>query len=246
MTVAIVLAGGEGKRSGAAEPKQFVSVLGKPVIAYTLEVLENYAGIDAIEIVHHRDYARRIQEIISDYSISKVKWLVPGGGTFQESAANGVSFLRDKLAEDDIVMLTFAVSPMVTEGILDDAVETCKRYGNAIPTDEMIMCTCVRDADGLGTTQGILRESLGGFNGPWVFKYGIVRSLYERAAKDGILNKIEPHTTSIALHYGIKLYFSKSQTTNIKITRPEDFDMFEGLLLVQERRRRGRKIGDPL
>lgn len=246
MNVAIILAGGVGKRASMGRPKQLVKVLGKPVIAYTLERFEHSRLIDAIEIVCHPDTIDEIGKIVSYYGISKVKWFVTGGETFQQSTLNGVMNLRDKIAKDDIVLLSFAVSPMVTDDIIEDAISVCRERGNAIPTDEMVMCTCIRDEDGLGASKGILRESIGGFNGPWTFKYDFVRNLYERAKFDGILEDLEPHTTSIALHYGNKLYFSKSATTNIKITRPEDFDVFEGLLLVDKRREAGKQREDEL
>ena len=48
MNIALILAGGVGNRFGAKIPKQFVKVLGKPVLAYTLDVFENHPDIDAI------------------------------------------------------------------------------------------------------------------------------------------------------------------------------------------------------
>ena len=47
MVTAIILAGGVGSRVGAGRPKQFVEVLGKPVLAYTIEIFENHSDVDA-------------------------------------------------------------------------------------------------------------------------------------------------------------------------------------------------------
>ena len=246
MNVAVILAGGVGKRAGAGMPKQFVRVLGKPVLAYTLESFQGNANVDEIEVVCHRDHVDEIRAMAKEYGIGKARRFVTGGDTFQMSTMNGVMALKESLADDDVVLLHFAVSPMVTDEIIDDALRVCAKYGNAIATDDMVMCTCIRDSDGLGTTKGILRETIGGFNGPWAFRYAFVRSLYERASSEGVLATIEPHTTSIALHYGHKLYFSKSASTNIKITHPEDFDAFEGMLLVRHRRAQGIKREDPI
>ena len=64
MNVATILAAGQGKRFGADVPKQFVEVLGKPVLAYTLETFQRSPDIDAIQIVCRPEYKDRIIEII--------------------------------------------------------------------------------------------------------------------------------------------------------------------------------------
>ena len=97
MTTAIILAGGVGARLGKGIPKQFVKVLGKPILAYTLEKFQNNKQIDAIEIVSHKDYVEDCQAIVREYGISKVNWYVNGGASYPESSVNGLFFLRDFL-----------------------------------------------------------------------------------------------------------------------------------------------------
>ena len=75
-----------------------------------------------------------------------------------------------------------------------------------------------------------------GLNAPWTFRYDVVYSAYEEALQKNILDDLEPHTTSLLFALGKKIYFSKSATSNIKITRKEDLDLFEGYLLLQQNR----------
>ena len=63
MNTAIILAGGTGTRIGAAVPKQFIEIMGKPILAYTLEVFQRNRNIDAIEIVSHRDWVEEVKRI---------------------------------------------------------------------------------------------------------------------------------------------------------------------------------------
>ena len=63
MNIAIILAGGSGTRIGAKIPKQFIEILGKPILAYTLEIFQNKKNIDAIEIVCHKDWESEIRRI---------------------------------------------------------------------------------------------------------------------------------------------------------------------------------------
>ena len=86
MNIAIILAGGIGSRVGAETPKQFIEVLGKPIIAYTIEKFQNHREIDAIEVVCLDAYKEKCIELCSKYT--KVKWIVSGGKDFQHSVLN--------------------------------------------------------------------------------------------------------------------------------------------------------------
>ena len=235
MNIAIILAGGIGTRVGADIPKQYIKILDKPIMVYTLEKFENNPNIDAIEIVCINGDISYVRNIVEEFGITKVRWYVEGGPTFQDSTMNGIFNLKDKIDDDDIVLIQFAVSPMITDDIIDDSIEVCKKYGNAVAADEMIMCTCIKD-DELSSSKSILRETLIGLNAPWTFKYSVVREAYEEAIEKNILDALEPHTTSLMFALRKKIYFSKSATSNIKITRKEDLDLFEGYLLLLEKR----------
>lgn len=235
MNVAIVLAGGTGSRVGADIPKQFIPVLGKPILAYTLECFQQSDEIDAIEVVCHRDWMAQTKDLVEEYGITKTRWFTEGGDTFQESTLNGVFHLKDQLSPEDIVVVSFGVSPLTTQEIIADSIRVCKIYGNAIAAEDMVLCTCIKD-DELGTTQNILRETLKGFSNPWTFRYGELVRTYEDAMEQGILDTLEPHTTSVYLALGKKLYFSQTNRKNFKITTREDLEIFEGLMLLKQQK----------
>lgn len=235
MNIAMILAGGTGARVGADIPKQFIKVMDKPILAYTLETFQNNSNIDAIEIVIHKDWVEECSELVKNYGISKVKWMVTGGDSFQDSVKNGVFYLNGKIGSEDIVVISFGVSPMTTNDIVNDSIEVCKKYGNAIASEDIVLCTCIKD-DEISTTQNIIRETLKGFSNPWTFKFGELYEAYETASKRGMLEALEPHTTSLYFALGKRLYFSKSASSNIKITTKEDLDIFEGYLLLKQKR----------
>ena len=79
MVTAIILAGGVGSRVGTGRPKQFIEVLGKPVLAYTIEIFQNNPQIDAIEVVCHKKWKEYLMGMIEQYGLSKVKWIADGG-----------------------------------------------------------------------------------------------------------------------------------------------------------------------
>lgn len=235
MNIAIVLAGGNGTRVGAEIPKQFIEVLGKPILAYTLDNFQRDPEIDAIEIVCHKDWINEVGTICNKYKISKLRWITLGGNTFQESTLNGVFNLRDKINAEDIVIISFGVSPFCTPDIINDSIRVAKEHGNAISAEDSPLCTCIKD-DEEGTTQNLIRETIKGFSNPWTFRYRELVEAYEEAIQRGILEMLEPHTTSVYLALGKRLWFSKSSGYNFKITLKEDLDKFEGLLLLKEKR----------
>ncbi len=112
MIVAVILAGGTGTRVGADIPKQFIEVDGKPILAYTIGLFEQNPHIDAIEVVCHKDWTGYVTSMVEKYEFGKVKWIVDGGSTFQDSVLNGVLALKDTLKRDDMVVISFGVSPL--------------------------------------------------------------------------------------------------------------------------------------
>ncbi len=233
MNIAVILAGGTGTRVGADKPKQFIEVQGKPILAYTLDNFQNDPEIDAIEIVCHKDWLDEVRAICDKYSITKLRWLTNGGDTFQESTLKGIMNLKGKISADDIVVISFGVSPFTTSDIINDSIRVAKEHGNAISAEDIVLCTCVKD-DEYSTTQNLIRETIKGFSNPWTFRFGELVEAYEEVQKQGILNDLEPHTTSVYLALGKRLWFSKSSGYNFKTTLKEDVDKFEGLLLLKQ------------
>jgi len=235
MNIGIILAGGTGSRVGAGIPKQFINVLGKPILAYTLEIFQNNPNIDAIEVVCHRDWQKEIEKISQKYGITKIKWLCTGGSTFQESTMKGIFNLKGKISPDDIVVISFGVSPLTPQEDIDDSIRVCKLHGNAIASADIDLCTCIKD-DEYSSTQSIIRETLKGFANPWTFKFDELCNAYEEAIRDKVIDKLEPHTTSLYFALGKKIWFSKSTSLQCKITHKGDLDLFEGFLLLKEQR----------
>ena len=92
--IAIILAGGVGRRIGNDLPKQFMIVNDKPIIAHTIMNFQNNEQIDDVLIVCVKEWTKYLKNIIEDYKLTKVKWVVEGGETVHDSTRNGVFYLR--------------------------------------------------------------------------------------------------------------------------------------------------------
>ena len=201
MNIAVILAGGVGSRVGAGMPKQFVKILGKPVIVYTIEAFQKHEDIDAIEVVCVKSHIDYMKELVDTYGLSKVKWITEGGADFQGSVLNGINNLQDKCSEDDIVLVHFGASPFVEGDIIADAVRVCKIKGNAISTTPFYLLSGVKDDDEK-TTKWIDRDTIACMNSPHAFRYGYIRDIYKRAVETGVIKEVEPHTTTLMYKMG--------------------------------------------
>ena len=232
MNYVILIAGGVGNRLGAGLPKQFVDVLGKPVIAYTLEQFQNHPEIDAIELVCVDGFQPILQQIVGDYHITKVIKVVKGGAEYEYSIMNGVEGLKNIAGYHDIVMIHWAASPFVNKEIISDNIRVCKEKGNAMSASPAYLL--YGSNDGECARKNINRDTFMILSAPQSFYYQDIVTMYDEVNKQNLLNIIEPHTTAIMSHLGIPIYFSKGSQINIKITTQEDLDLFRGYLLNKQ------------
>jgi len=238
--IAVILAGGVGSRLGADRPKQFVEILGKPVLAYTLEAFQNHPDIDAIEVVCVESHMNYLQDMVIEYGFDKVRWITKGGKDFQHSVMNGINNLRGKVADDDNVIVHFGASPFVSEEIITDSIRVCNLKGNAISTTPFYVLSGVKTNHEMSTGY-IDRDTIACMNSPHTFKYNLISKMYDEAVRTGVIDEVEPHTTTLMYKMGIPIYFSKGAQSNIKITTKEDLDLFEGYVLMKERRKENSK-----
>ena len=235
MNIAVILAGGVGNRVGAGIPKQFVEVLGKPVLVYTIEAFQNHSEIDAIEVVCVKSHIEYMKDLVDKYSLTKVKWITEGGAEFQDSVLNGINNLSSVCFKDDIVLVHFGASPFIEADIITDAIRVCRQKGNAISTTPFYLLSGVKDDDEK-SSRWIDRDTIACMSTPHAFKYGYIKDIYDRAIETGIINEVEPHTTTLMYKMSQTIYFSKGSQVNIKITTKEDLDLFEGYLLMKQNR----------
>jgi 2-C-methyl-D-erythritol 4-phosphate cytidylyltransferase len=232
MNYVIIIAGGVGSRLGAKVPKQFVEVLGKPVIAYTMEHFQNHPDIDAIELVCVDGYQEHLKGIADKYGITKVLKIVKGGSEYERSIMNGVAGLEGIAKPDDLVIIHWAASPFLSEEIITDNIRVCKEKGNAITACYSYLLYGSNDGD--CAKRNINRETFMTLAAPQSFKYSVITDIYRQVEEKHLFDYVEAHTPAFMAELGIPIYFSKGSHTNIKITEKEDVDLFLGYLLAKK------------
>lgn len=229
MNVAVIIAGGSGHRMGQDIPKQFINVYDKPVIIYTLEGFQKHPQIDAIEVVCIDGWHDVLKAYAKQFGITKLKWVVNGGQTGQESIRNGVYNLEDVLNKNDMVIIHDGIRPLVDDAVLTDVILKCSRYGNAVtsmPYNEQIF---VID-DEISTVKYIPRETLRRVSTPQAYKFGRLDSAYHEAFEKGIGIYGSSYTNTMMVELGERLYFAAGSDKNIKLTTKDDLEMFKAYL----------------
>ena len=232
MNVAIIIAGGVGRRMGLDIPKQFVHIYGKPVIIYTLEGFQRHPEIDAIEVVCLSGWEETLREYTRQYGISKLKWIVTGGATGQESIRNGVYNLEGELQDDDIAIIHDGIRPMVDSSVLSDILRVCRLRGNGVtstPYNEQIF----RIRDEFSTREYIPRETLRKVATPQAYRYGLLLRAYRRAFAEGIGIYGSSYTNTMMVDLGETLYLAAGSDKNIKLTCKDDLELFKAFLRME-------------
>lgn len=209
------------------------------MLAYTIQAFDRHQEVDAVEVVCHRDWTGFLRDMVAREGFSKVRWVCEGGLTFQESENNGIDNLVGVLGEDDVILTHYGDSPMVSAAVISDAIRVCRERGNASPASSQVYLAAAR-GDGASTTAWLDRDQVMRLNAPQALRYGYARWLREEGVRRGLVGRVDPHMVSLMLAMGERVWFSLDETSNIKITNPEDLLLLEGWVLA--RRARGDDI----
>ena len=229
MNIAIIIASGSGQRMGQDIPKQFINVYDKPVLIYTLEGFQKHPLIDAIEVVCKDGWHDIVWAYAKQFNITKLKWIVSGGETGQESIRNGVYNLENKCESNDNIIIHDGIRPLVDDTVSSDVIVKCNEYGNAVtsmPYNEQIF---VID-DEVSTTRYIPRETLRRVSTPQCYKFGKLNEKYHEAFEKKIGIYGSSYTNTMMVELGERLYFAAGSDKNIKITTKDDLELFKAYL----------------
>ncbi len=233
--IALIIAGGVGSRMGYDIPKQFVKVYDKPVLLYTLEGFQQHQMIDSIVCVCIAGWEEELQEYANSYGITKLKMIVPGGDTGQESIRNGVFAINQFAQEDDNIIIHDGIRPMVDDHVLTDVLNVCITKGNAVtslPYNEQIFLVDPQQPD--TTRQYIPRETLRRVSTPQAYKLSKLVWAYTKAFEEKIGIYGSSYTNTMMVELGERLNFAAGSDKNIKLTTPDDLELFKGYLKAKQ------------
>ena len=221
-TVAIIPSGGIGSRILSSIPKQYVKVLGKELIVYTLEVFQNCEMIDEIIIPANESYFDLLYQIKEKYNLTKVSEIILGGKERQNSVYNGlISKIFD---ENDLIAVHDAARPLLTNSLLKNAINSAKTY------DSIVVGINARDTliQAENYVSGYLdRTNIYYAQTPQIFRYNILKQAFDKANEEKFIATDE---SMLVKNAGMDVKIVEGEFQNFKITTKSDLETFAKMI----------------
>ena len=214
---AVIVAGGTGTRMGAAVPKQFMQLNGKPVLLHTIETfLRAYADLQIILVLPASFEEQGRQLILQSAAPSRVQ-IVLGGTTRFHSVQNGLK----QINEASVIFVHDGVRCLVTESLIRRCYEQTIVKGNAIPA--VAVNDSIRMVEG-NKTKVVDRSRLLAVQTPQTFRSNILLSAFAQPYNEAFTDE-----ATVAEAAGHEIFMIEGEKENIKITLPADLLIAEQL-----------------
>ncbi|WP_152352295.1 IspD/TarI family cytidylyltransferase [Brachybacterium subflavum] len=221
MTVGVIFAGGSGTRMNTrALPKQFLEVNGRPIIVHTLQHFEDHPEVDAVAVAILPAWREHFQKLVSRYELTKVQWIVDGGGTGQQSRHRALQAVAEDRPGETVVLVHDGVRPLLDEDLITKNIRGVEEHGSAITCSKVNETIVTSDHGDVGSI--IPRGNLFAARAPQSFRLGEILSAYDAAVASGEDDTID--SCSVMKDFGsAPLHRVDGPVSNIKITTAEDF-----------------------
>lgn len=228
----MIFAGGTGKRMGCSTPKQFLPVCGKEIIMHTLEIFENNENIDEIYVGCIKEGVDFLNSLISKYNIKKVKKVIPGGTTGQDTIFKLLDLVHN-VYDDAIVLVHDGVRPLISDDTINNAIMSVEKYGSAVTAVPMYETPLIVDNNGVINTI-LNRNNVYVAKAPQCF---YLNDLYNAHMKERNKNKDYVgivDSCSLMKKYGFEPHIVVGESDNIKVTTKNDYYTLIGNLNARD------------
>jgi 2-C-methyl-D-erythritol 4-phosphate cytidylyltransferase len=234
--IAIVPAAGSGKRFHSKKDKTFQKLGKKPLLIWSLKLLEAIKEIGEIIPVIKKKDMEYAQTMFEEYRLRKIKKIAPGGKERQNSVYSGLKLLGDK---NSFVLIHDGVRPLVDKKIIENLIqqmsaalrnkERCDGIILGVPVKETIkevQSAGVKGDKKIFVKKTLKRNILWAIQTPQIFPYRSIMKAYARAMDEGFYATDD---AALVERYGGIIKIIKGSYRNIKVTTPEDIAVAEAL-----------------
>jgi len=222
MNVALIMAGGSGRRMQSNLKKQYIEIHGKPLLAYTLAKFCEHSEIDKVIVVSPENDVNGTIAICQEYFPQQEIMVIPGGAERQISVING---LKACSPDTSLVLIHDAVRPFVTAELISELIALAKIKKAVIPCSP-VRYTIKRIADGR-ILETVPRSDLFNAHTPQVFDYELIYEYHQKALQ---VEYKFTDDSSILEYFQIPVYYLPCDDSNFKITQPQDLQQAELIL----------------
>lgn len=210
-SVIVVAAGSSSRMNGVN--KQALLLGGKPVLIHTLQAFEKIPQISEMILVTRKDAVTTLRETIQTFGVTKVKAILPGGTTRQESVRIGLQSVSEQK-----VLIHDGARPFVSTAVITEVLQTLRSCDAAVPGVPLKDTVKQISADGT-VVRTVNREELTAVQTPQGFTTSVITAAHQKAEEDGFCATDD---ASVAEYLGVKVCVTQGDYYNIKITTSED------------------------
>ena len=228
--VALIVAAGAGTRMAHALPKQYLALNERPLLWYSVNALCGHPAIDAVSVVLHPEDKWFAQYDWQAFG-GRVHPEYCGGGTRAHSVLLGLRQMRERVSDDDWVLVHDAARPCLTRELID-------RLVHELEADEVGGLLAIPAADTLKREDGARRclrtesrEHLWQAQTPQMFRYALVLRALETADPAGVTDE-----ASAVEQLNLRPRLVAGSAENLKVTFAEDVELAALILRAQEKR----------
>ncbi len=218
-TYAVIVAGGSGSRMGNEIPKQYLSLLGKPILQHTLEAFIQALDQALIILVVHPSHVQQASAISAFIQPPHEIDIVQGGSTRFSSVKAGLDRIDDT---DAIVFIHDAVRCLVSPALIQSCLRATLKDGNAVPAVTSVESIRIQTEEG---SHSFDRQKVKLVQTPQTFRTGLIKSAYAMAPHDHFTDD-----AAVLESTGAAIHLVEGERTNIKLTWPVDMLLAEQLL----------------
>lgn len=216
---ALIVAGGSGTRMKSKVAKQFLPLIGRPVLMHTIEAFKNYSPAINIIVVLPKGEVDQWKTLCETHFFDIPHTLAHGGATRFQSVQNGLA----KMPVSGIVAIHDGVRPLVDKNTINTSFRIASKNGTAVAT--VHLKESLRITDQQNTTKAVERSKYRLVQTPQTFKLDLIKRAYEGNYSPSLTDD-----ASVAESAGYKITLFEGSYENIKITTPEDLTIVEAIM----------------
>lgn len=223
--VAVVLAAGFGTRFDPDNPKQLVSVGGKPIVCWSIEAFERCGRVSDIVVVVNPKVRSAVESLIDDMGYTKVRVIIDGGAERVDSTAAALDTLAAAGIPDDAkILIHDAVRPFVEQSSIEGSIDALDQFTAATvayaSTDTVLLTEDLGDVKVVKSVPD--RPNTFRAQTPQSFRFTTIRRAYELAASDPDFHPTDDTRVVVDYLPDEPVAIVSGSETNLKITTLED------------------------
>jgi 2-C-methyl-D-erythritol 4-phosphate cytidylyltransferase len=216
--IVLIPAAGGGSRMGAGKNKLFLEIGGVPVIVRTVRAFQRHPSVDRVVLVTAAADREMFTSLLDAHGIARPPDITSGGASRQESVFNGLRYLSETAAPDDLVLIQDGARCFTDHATISRCIAQSRRSGACCAAVRLKDTIKLAEADGTvaATPDRTLYWMI---QTPQAFRFGLIWQAYQEAAQKSVIGTDD---ASLAEAAGFSVTLVEGSYRNIKITTPDD------------------------